>query len=154
MMSRASLVALAVLFLYGTPAHALTRVSPPGNAGASQYQEDVPSAGGGVPVTNLPPSGTPKALPHTVVNKLDHAGAAGRAALNLAERTAPHVVRRGHPAPSASVDVPPAASIGSQLGGAVVGGRGGGLGLLLPVVLGGSLAVALAAAPTRRRRTR
>jgi hypothetical protein len=61
MTTRASLFAIAVLFLYGSPAQARTHVSPPGNSGASQYQEDVPSAGGGVPVTDLPAKAVPAA---------------------------------------------------------------------------------------------
>lgn len=50
-----------MLFLYGSPAYALTHVAPPGNSGASQYQEDVPSAGGSVPITDLPSTPTPAA---------------------------------------------------------------------------------------------
>jgi hypothetical protein len=61
MRTRASLFAIAVLFLYGSPAYALTHVAPPGNSGASQYQEDVPSAGGSVPITDLPSTPTPAA---------------------------------------------------------------------------------------------
>ena len=165
MMSRASLFAIAVMFLYGSPAHALTRVAPPGNSGVSEYQENVPSAGGGVPVTNLPATGAPsQALPHSVVTQLDHAGAAGRATAQLADRTAPRVVRHvrgshtttppGRSGSGASINEPSAASVGSQLSDSVIGGRGGGLGLLLPVVLAGSLTVAAAVVLARRRRTR
>jgi hypothetical protein len=161
MMSRASLFAIAVLFLYGAPAYALTRVAPPGNSGASQYQEDVPSATGGVPVTNLPAGGTQQPLPHGVVTQLDRSGAAGRAAAQLADRTAPPVVRRRSTAPgsqptggsSVAAGAPEATSVGNQLAGAVIGGSGGGLGVLLPVMLAGSLALAVALVLVRRRRT-
>ena len=164
MMTRASLFAIAVLFLYGSAAHALTHVAPPGNSGASQYQEDVPSASGAVPVTKLPsaPSGgdTSQALPHSVVAQLNHDGTSGRAVVQLANRTAPTAVavRRSHSgstgrAPS-SVNTPAASSVGSQITGAVVGGGGGGLGLLLPGALAGFLVVAIAIVLARRRRTR
>jgi hypothetical protein len=162
MMSRASLFAIAVLFLYGAPAYALTRVAPPGNSGATQYQENVPSATGGVPVTNLPAAGgTSHPLPHGVVTQLDRAGAAGRAAAQLADRTAPPVVRHRSTTPggessggsSVPAVAPQSPSVGSQIAGAVIGGSGGGLGLLLPVVLAGSLALAVAVVLVRRKRT-
>src|ERR1700676_4305369 len=89
-MSRASVFAIAVLFLYGSPAQALTRVAPPGNAGATQYQEDVPSAAGAIPVTSVPSAPTTsQVLPHSVVTQLDRSGAAGHALAQLANRTAP-----------------------------------------------------------------
>jgi len=161
MMSRASLVAIAVLFLYASPADALTRVAPPGNSGASQYQEDVPSAGGAVPVKTLPPADNAgQALPHIVVNQLNRDGAPGRAAAELANRTAPAAVgvsgsssdsnARAHSGTSA----PAASSPGSQITGAVIGGSGGGLGLVLPAALAGFLILAIAIVLVRRRRTR
>jgi hypothetical protein len=159
MMTRASLVAMAVLFLYGSPADALTHVAPPGNSGASQYQEDVPSAGGGVPVTNLPSTTTtPQVLPPSVVTQLDHSGTAGRAVAQLVNRTAPPTARvhgshSGKGAPVTSSAGGPS-SVGNQITGAVVGGGGGGLGLLLPLALAGSLIVAIAIVLVRRRRTR
>jgi hypothetical protein len=161
MMSRASLVAIAVLFLYGSPADALTHVAPPGNSGASQYQEDVPSAGGAVPVKTLPrASSAAQALPQTVVTQLNHDGSSGRAAAQLADRTAPAAVRvsgslpdRNVPAHS-STNAPAASSPGSQITGAVIGGSGGGLGLLLPAALAGFLIVAIAIVLARRRRPR
>jgi hypothetical protein len=169
MMTRASLVAIAVLFLYGAPAHALTpptRVAPPGNAGATQYQEDVPSAAGAVPVTSVPSTPTTsQVLPHSVVTQLDHSGAAGRAVAQLANRTAPAAV--GVPTSNAAKPTAGGAggshsgshagatsSVGSRLSAAVIGGGGGGLGLLLPAALAGSLIVAIAVVLARRRRTR
>jgi len=176
MMTRASLFAVAVLLLYGSPAHALTHVAPPGNSGASQYQEDVPSAAGAVPVTKLPSAvNAGQAVPHSVVTQLDHDGAAGHAAAQLANRTAPtatsvHASHSGTNAPATSSGGPPSggspprggspsggespSSPGSQITGAVIGGTGGGLGLLLPVALAGFLIVAIAIVLARRRRAR
>ena len=153
MMTRASLVAMAVLFLYGSPAHALTHVAPPGNSGVSQYQEDVPSAAGAVPVTKLPSAGNAgQALPHSVVTQLDRAGTSGRAAAQLANRTAPATVgvRGSH----SGANAPAASSVGGQISGAVIGGSGGGLGLLLPLALVGFLIVAIAIVLVRHRRPR
>ena len=159
MMTRASLVAMAVLFLYGSPAHALTRVAPPGNSGASQYQEDVPSAGGGVPVTNLPSTTiAPQVLPPSVVTQLDHSGTTGRAVAALANRTAPVAVGVNGSHSGAGAPATPnegrASSPASQIEDAVVVGGGGGLGLLLPLALAGSLIVAVAVAIVLARRNR
>jgi hypothetical protein len=165
MMSRASLAAIAVLFLYGAPADALTKVAPPGNAGATQYQEDVPSAGGGVPVTNLPTSRPPgaAAVPHRVTVALDHAGTAGRATAQLAGRTAPAArgsgqrgspTASGHPGASAGSGLPRPESVTALLGDSVFGGSGGGLGPILPIVIFGSLSATLALILMRRRRPR
>ena len=166
-MTRASLLAVGVLFVYASAALALTKVAPPGNSGVSQYQEDVPSAGGAVPVTKLPavtklpsgPSGgdASQAVPHTVVTQLNRDGNSGRAAAELANRTAPAAValRPPHGTNTHARSIPrtpPASSAGSQLAGAVVGGSGGGLGLLLPAVLAGFLIVAIAIVLARRRR--
>jgi hypothetical protein len=170
MMTRASLFAIAVLFLYGSAANALTHVTPPGNSGATQYQEDVPSAAGAVPVTKLasePSSGgeASQALPHSVVTQLNHDGSSGRALVQLANRTAPTAVtvRRSHsrnkvrPHSNTNtpvVSTPVVSGVGSQIAGAVVGGSGGGLGLALPGALAGFLVVAIAIVLARRRRTR
>ena len=164
MMTRASLFAIAVLFLYGSAAHALTHVAPPGNSGVSQYQEDVPSAAGAVPVTKLAsaPSGgkASQALPPSVVTQLNHDGSSGRALVQLANRTAPTAVavRRSHSGSQSrshsSVNTPTAPSVGSQVAGAVVGGSGGGLGPALPGALAGFLIVAIAIVLARRKRTR
>ena len=164
MMTRASLFAIAVLFLYGSAANALTHVAPPGNSGATQYQEDVPSAAGAVPVTKLAsePSGgeASQALPHSVVTQLNHDGSSGRALVQLANRTAPTAVtvRRSHSRnkvrPHSNTNTPVVSGVGSQIAGAVVGGSGGGLGLALPGALAGFLVVAIAIVLARRRRTR
>jgi hypothetical protein len=185
MMRRASLAAIAMLFLYGSPAQALTRhVSPPGNSGVSEYQEDVPSAGGSVPVVTLPSNlaGRP-VLPHGVVQQLDRAGATGRALASFVDRTSPAALGEVTQAPSSgastgshrsgssrpggavatrpgtagaapAVSVPPVSSVSEQLARAVVGGGGGGLGLLLPVILAACLGAAVATLLARRRRPR
>ncbi|HXQ00243.1 MAG TPA: hypothetical protein VN845_09295, partial [Solirubrobacteraceae bacterium] len=45
-----------IIVLYGSPAFALTpnkqTVSPPGNSAVGEYVEDVPTAGGGRPVSS------------------------------------------------------------------------------------------------------
>jgi hypothetical protein len=170
MMRRTSLLAIAVLFLYGAPAYALTHVAPPGNAGVGEYQEDIPTAGGSVPVSKL--SGAPTGvsghpvLPHGVVVKLNRAGATGRAVAQFADRTAPSVlsvVRKSASVgrPSGSVASPSGhapssapTSDGGQVAAAIVAGKGGGLGLLLPLLLAASLGAAAAAVILRRRRAR
>jgi hypothetical protein len=116
-------------------------------------------------VTKLPAAGNAgQALPRSVVTQLDLAGTSGRAAAQLANRTAPAAVgvRRSH----SSTNLPAARgshsdtnaratpNVGSQITGAVIGGGGGGLGLVLPGALAGSLIVAIAIALARRRRTR
>src|SRR5579871_4867605 len=214
MLRRASLFAIGVLFLYGSPAYALKHVAPPGNSGASQYQEDVPSAGGGVPINDLPsnagtqtttPSNTSQgtttppstgtqttppssgtqtttapsatttartksaaAVPSSVLRSLERAGAAGRQAAELAERTAPSVVgiasthgtsserstggSTAGGARSIGARQGSTSALGDQLATAVVGGGGGGLGVLLPLVLGASLLCAVGVTIGRRRR--
>jgi hypothetical protein len=120
MMRRASLAAIAVLFLYGSPAQALTQhVSPPGNSGVSEYQEDVPSAGGSVPVIKLPsnPRGH-QVLPHSVVQQLDRAGATGRAVAAFVDRTAPAALGEVSQAPSSGTRTGAHRSGSSRPGGA------------------------------------
>ena len=75
------------------------KVVNPGDPGSSQYQEDVPSAFGGVPAKNLSaharhahvPSVPSVVLPHTVVSTLAGDGSAGRAAAALAVAGTPTV---------------------------------------------------------------
>ncbi len=148
---------MALLFLYGSPAFALTshvkRIAPPGNSGVTEYQEDVPTAGGGNPVPN---AGTlvvqPGVLSPTVTRQLDAAGKPGRSTALLAAATAPatHYGRRAatlrRQLHSQGDDV--LGSLSSSLG-----GSNGGLGALLPILLVASLLIAAMLALARRQRS-
>jgi hypothetical protein len=76
-----------------------SKVVNPGDPGSSQYQEDVPSAFGGVPARSLSaharrahaPSVPSVVLPHSVVSTLAGDGSAGRAAAALAVAGTPTV---------------------------------------------------------------
>jgi hypothetical protein len=150
--------AVAVLLLVGpAPAAcaARSKVSPPGNSGAGEYLENVPSANGaqGLPsVVTLRPQ--PHVLSPGVSHKLDRSGQAGRRTAALAEATAPaghaqtKVVRefsRLFRAPRADVVAGVAGSIT---------GSGAGLGAIMPLLLAASVLIALAFALRRRRSDR
>jgi hypothetical protein len=158
------------------------KVVKPGDPGSSQYQEDVPSAFGSVPATQVSPHPSGLSLPHAVATQLGNAGAAGRAAAAIAvagspqrgESGTPHSHRRSHSSASGaggSGGGPNSSGAGrAPAGGAAAlaqagSGRGivaavadslvgsnSGIGVLLPVVLGASLLLAALIAMRRRRR--
>jgi len=135
---------------------------PPGYAGASQYVEDLPTAGGNVapPVSG---SGTGGKTLQAVgagargARKLERLGSLGQQAAAFAKATAPTMA--GH-APSSSMrngggSGPIAGVSGSVSGGLasfIAGQDHGGLGVLLPVLLGLGLVGALSYALLARRR--
>jgi hypothetical protein len=180
---RPTVVVLALLLVLGLAAPALAKhtvLVPPGNSGASQYVETVPTAGGGRPSGSIHPGGpgsgaTGKGGPISpaTLRQLNAQGPAGRAAAALAEATAPN-----HPQPAASGhvdatapgDAEPAAaarvarqspvaagggaSPASSVVKALTGSSGtGGLGLLLPILLIATLFGVTLIAVLRRRTT-
>jgi hypothetical protein len=144
---------MALILLYGSPAFALTsnsKVAPPGNSGVGEYQEDVPGASGGHAVLGQTLTPRPGVLTPTVTRKLNHSGKAGRRTAILAEGTAP----AGHPSDKTATAFH---RVLARQNGEVLGsltrsltGSGGGLGALLPILLGASLLAAIALALRRR----
>jgi hypothetical protein len=139
-----------------SPALAKKTVAPPGVSGASQYQEDVPTASGSEPLTNVKPGSGKGTLPTPVAKQLGSDGAAGRAAAAVAEATAP--AKHARPAPRRHRTPTDVIALTASGSGAISGvaaslsGSRGGMGVLLPIVLVASaLAVALTA--WRRRRS-
>jgi hypothetical protein len=146
--------AVAVLLLAGSPPVALaahTKVSPPGNAGAGEYLENVPSAKGAQSVPNvvaLRPQ--PQVLTPVVSHKLDASGKSGRRTAALAEATAPS----GHTQQKAVREF--SRLFRAQRADVVAGvadsltGAGGGLSVIMPLLLAAIVLAALALALRRR----
>lgn len=141
-LTAASLVAAA-------PAQAVTLV-PPGKAGADQYFETIPGAGGNsAPPVGAPSSGTAGgAAARTLAPfgggrrgaaRLARLGATGQAAAALAGATAPSPVA-GHPPRVALDGSSPLTAVTKALGNT----SSGGLGLILPLVMATALVLALA----------
>jgi hypothetical protein len=155
-------LAIALLAALALPSAALAAGgtnAPPGNSGVDEYLEAIPDATGNRPAQHITRSGsTTHALPQAVAQKLDALGADGRAVAGFVAATAPKRVSSSAPSE------PSATSGGTQdalpSGGAPAIGRaaadtvdgGGGLGLLLPIALGGILVAAVAARLVRRGR--
>jgi len=119
---------------------------PPGLSAVSQYTEVVPTAGGGSPSSGVSggTGGGASSLPSAVVTTLNKSGAAGKNAAKLAAEGAP--ARRTH---KLQVGVAPR-SASASVTGAVVGSAGGGI--LLPVLLIGSILLASGIGIVRMRR--
>jgi hypothetical protein len=136
---------------------------PPNQSAASQYTEDVPTAGGNTPSSGVggrgggsspgPGSGAGSISAKTL-HQLDQSGSTGAAAASLARSLAP--VRRApalRPAASTTSGVEagaPAAQVIKTLGGS---DAGGGIGFLLPAILVISLLVATGLGLMRIRRS-
>lgn len=151
---------------------------PAGNSAANEYVEVVPTAGGGQSTSPLTHTGTKTSaarqvspLPQGAQTAFSQQGSDGTRAAAFARATAPASVRhRAHHAGAVAgssggsgpgsgstgagpAGTPVSASGGPSLLRAVTGaGTSGGLGSMLPVVLGLS-ALAVAGAALRRRRT-
>jgi hypothetical protein len=152
-------VVLAVLAI-GWPAAAnAKKYLPPGKAGASEYAEVVPTAGGGVkPPTNdstaggaaLSKLGAGRAGAH----KLQKLGMDGQQAAGFARATAPRlapVSSGGGPSASASIPRTGGSAVSGLL--SLLGGSdGGGIGLLLPLLLACGLGAAVATVVGRQLR--
>ena len=116
---------------------------PPGVSAASQYTEVVPTAGGGSAGSSGLRGGA-SAIPSAVISTLDKSGSAGKAAANLARTGAP--ARSTH---KLNLKVAPKSATAS-VSGALFGSAGGGI--LLPLLLIGSILVASGIGIVRMRR--
>ncbi|MGD0982054.1 MAG: hypothetical protein ABR946_11345 [Solirubrobacteraceae bacterium] len=138
---------LAIGLLGPATASAHKHIVAPGDPGSAQYQEDVPTAAGGQPVTTVQPvtSQAASVLPQSTVHQLSKDGAAGRHAAAVATETAPapflHKLGR-------ALRYRNEATTGVVAG--AIFGAGGGMGTLLPVLLGVSLIAAIALAIRRK----
>ena len=148
---------VTVIVLYGSPAFALTPnkhpVAPPGNSAVGEYVEDVPTAGGGRPVSSAHGlSAQPGALPAAVAHRLAAAGPNGHRTASLAEGTAPSsgASRQAAGTYSRLLQKDAGGTIGS-LTRSLTGGDGG-LGVLLPILLAACVVVGAGVAVSRRRR--
>jgi len=153
-MRRLLLSTAAALALTVTPAHGQAVNAPPGNSGVDEYLETIPGVQGPRP-TDRATSG--RRLPSGVRRELAESGATGRELADVAEATAPPPAsaarregdryggvprneRRADPGPSA---LDTAADV-------VTGGQPGGMGVLLPAFLLGTLVIGAAVAARRR----
>lgn len=147
----------ACLLLVATPAVAQQTLAPPGNSGVQQYLETVPGASGNHPVK---PGGKP-VLPARVRRQLQSRGSDAKNLEALVNATAPQSAQQTSKPSTSSKSAAPTA--GAERGDSGVeafrravteSGDAGGMGILLPIVLGAStLLLALAAVLRRRRRT-
>ena len=161
------LFAAALLaLLAATPALAQDKtVAPPGNSGVDEYLEVVPGAGGDTPASGAKGGGSETstspsaALGSKTATRLEQLGADGKKAAELAAAGAP--TDRATARKRAKGDVlgdgaQEGKSIAGDGGGRVgtiataLSGEGGGMGLLFPLLLGGTLAAALALFAARR----
>lgn len=143
-----SMLALSAVLAPAASAHkshggGTTVYVPPGLSAASQYTEVVPTAGGGTPSSGAG-SAAASSIPSAVVNTLSKTGSAGKNAAMLAVEGAP--ARSAH---KLKIDAPPK-SASANVTDALVGSAGGGL--LLPVLLIGSIVLASGIGILRMRR--
>ena len=156
MRSRASTLLLVVTawLTLASPAFAgKTKVyDPPGKAGANEYAEVVPSAGGNVAPPSSGGGNTTGAQISNLgagklgIKKLAKLGAQGTAAAQFALQTVPNPTSTRLPPPTASTPARAGTALKAPAGSALAGvGRllGGsdidGIGLLLPLLLAGGL---------------
>lgn len=159
-------LALACAALALMPAAASAQVyAPPGKAGSSEYAETIPTSGGNVAPPSDPGSSSGSALGSighgsAGAQALSKLGTAGKAAAALARATAPataaQVPASTRPSGSSTPSGPLSKLIRSP-GGSAVGGLAslaegnddGGIGFFMPLLLGLSLAGALAVVSLR-----
>lgn len=142
---RAFLAACVLVCVVAPIASGKTRyLTPPGDSAISQYTEVVPAGGGSTPVGQIPstPLGT---LPPAAARALRGSGTARSSLSKFVGATAPRV---SHASSGSST---PAVGGSSTLGSLLhsVGGSGGGMGVVLPLIL---VACLLAAATVIWRR--
>jgi hypothetical protein len=152
-------VSLTVLGLLLLPAASGAKNVPPGNSGADQYSETLPGAGGNEQTNSGGGGGNPSssqpALSPAAQESLEELGPAGRAAADLANRTAPRgagktagrnggAATRQNPSGSSAV-----LDVFKQAGGS---SDSGGMGIALPLILAGSALAAFLFLRSRRRR--
>lgn len=137
------------LLLVAAPARGQQTLAPPGNSGVQQYLETVPGASGNHPVK----PGSKPVLPARVRRQLESLGSDAKKLEALVNATAPQTSK---PPPSRST--PPPAAQGGDSGVDVFrravtdSGDVGGMGIVLPAVLGASTLMLVLAALLRRRR--
>jgi hypothetical protein len=163
---RASLLLFSV-FLLGAPSQAFAlSLTPPGKSGTDQYFETIPTsagnaappqggAGGGHALSQLGQGGAG-------VKGLGHLGNDGQAAASLAAATAPTIgagrgaasgsARGTGPAGSHGLNALQGESASRGIADALTGADAGGIGLVLPLLLGTSLILAIGLGAWRLRR--
>ncbi len=172
-MMRRALVAIGLTLVLVVPEQAMAHqvLTLPGKAGANEYFETVPTSGGNAAPPGFDGSGNngTNAIAHlghgrVGVARLSHLGNAGAAAAALAASTAPSsaiaggsehgTARRelGRLAQSYAVNQPPGQSASSALESALTGSDDGGLGVILPLLLGAAVLVAIGLGVFRTRR--
>lgn len=166
----AALTACALLLVL--PGVALAASTPPGNSAVDQYLEALPAPGGNQPTSSGGSRDPRQTLGGRNIRELEALGPDGTAAAQLAADTAPSQGGPGKPSGtkeragtepqspaqsggSASSDRDggfrlPLGDLAEQPGGDT---DSGGMGIVLPVILGASLALALLALIRRRRLT-
>ncbi len=164
-------MALATL-AFSVDASAAVTYAPPGNAGVDQYFDPLPASGGTVSA-GAPGGGQAGSLAPRIQRQLAASGAAGAAVAKLASslpaggshagsgQATPGGSRHTH-AGSGRINPPPIepqplvasgrGSLSQLLSAAVTGTGAGGTGVLLPLVLVGTLVIAVAGAVRRRSR--
>lgn len=149
------LLTIASLALPGG-ALAQTSIAPPGNSGIDQYRETVPDAAGGE-IPRRPGSHGGTVLSPGERRALNRLGRDGRALASVIEQTAPAQQfgpdrragrDRGPALPETAGDSPVRKAAGTTLG----ADDGDGLGVGLPLILGGTLGATLLLVFLRRRR--
>jgi hypothetical protein len=120
---------------------------PPNQSAASQYTEDVPTAGGNAPTSGVGGSGPGSgsgagSIPAKTLHQLNHSGSAGAAAASLARSLSPatHTTPAKHtPTATPAASTTPKAHVGAPAAQVIktLGGSdaGGGIGILLPAIL-------------------
>jgi hypothetical protein len=166
------LIAAVFLALFvAAPALAQDKtVAPPGNSGVDEYLEVVPGAGGDKPASGGGTGGgssgssttqSPRTtLGSKTATQLAQLGSDGKKAAELAAAGAPTdraTARKRDKSRVLGTQTEPGKSIASDGGGGRVGtiatalsGEGGGMGLLFPLLLAGTLAAAIALLAARR----
>jgi hypothetical protein len=133
--------------------------APPGNSGIDQYLETVPDAGGNRPASNRNSS----QLPARTVKRLKAAGSDGQAVANLVASTGGTAAKKPSAVTNKSERKPTGKTraddtaarprkVPATIAAPTLGGSGrGGMGLLLPLLLGLSTVAALLLVLYRRR---
>lgn len=174
-----AMIAMGVVLAFATSAsagHRSHHYVPPGNSGIDQYTESIPGAGGNHPTSggHGGGGGNPSAVSPSVIRMLNSQGPAGRGAARLATATAPNLrgtgadstggagrnatAGNGGGSRAASGGNDASGSAGSGSGAKAIGaeltgsGADTGMGIWLPIILGSTLAAALALTVLRWRR--
>lgn len=146
----------AVVALASPATASAAHYAPPGKAGATQYFETIPTSGGNVAPPSYNPKPTSGSSGQTAPSptlattgagsrgskRLSQLGTAGQAAANFAQSTSPATTR----SPTSGLENVESNPGGSALGSLmnfITGSDAGGIGILMPVILGLSLLTAL-----------